>query len=567
LERGLVRSLLYDYLLAAGTTVVLVGLVTSIVSRRRPDAPGPGLSPWVWGTALVAILLLSGDDLQRAVRGSNASTYPDQPLRLLQVGMLVTAATAVAVVDTLGVRGGSLLARFGVAPARSLPLLAAVVSVAIVGGALVLAPASTTANDGPTSGTDESDGYIAVDSGGDRPTSIRLEGRTSDGEPAGPDLVLTAITAPGDLRLPTFLGAPPDDDRVFVLERFGTVRVIEDGVLLADPVIDLTESVGAGIDGGLIGLAFHPEFTTNGRMFLHYTDTEDDNRIVEFRLDPATNVVLSGPQVILHVPKPSGFHAGGMLQFGPDGLLYIAIGDGREFGINDTRTLRDPDRVAQDPDQLPGGILRIDVDTGDPYAIPTSNAFDGRPANETFAYGLRNPWRFWIDPEHGVMFIGDPGTVTWEEIDVVGLDTPGVNFGWDTMEGTRCYILRSEFIADCDRTGLTEPILAYRNFKAKHPEITTPGPADTACAVILGAVYRGTAIPSLDGTVLYTDYCSSWIRGFEYVDGQVTAGRVWEPAAGERLGAPISFGVDASGEVYLLTAADGMIYRLAEATG
>jgi glucose/arabinose dehydrogenase len=332
--------------------------------------------------------------------------------------------------------------------------------------------------------------------------------------------------------------------------------------LRANPLIDITESVYSGTDSGLIGLAFHPDYAANGLMYIHYTDEEDRNRIVEYIVDPLTAMLVDhSPRQILTIARPvGGYHGGGMLQFGPDGYLYVALGDGGAYQaieVIEGEDLRDPEGYAQDPDALLGGILRIDVDSGSHYAIPAVNAFGDREANETFAYGLRNPYRFWIDHPTDRMFIGDVGQGTWEEINTVELGTSGINFGWDITEGTSCYLLRSEFVAECDRSGLTDPILTYRNSGAISPLITGGG-----CAVILGPVYRGNEIPSLDGTLFYADFCSNWIGSLRYVDERVVDQMIWELAEGHSLGTLLSFGVDSEGEMYLLTSAGGIIYKI-----
>ena len=558
---GSQRALLFDYLLVAGLVVlVFAGVVALLRLRSSSKHRWTVVSA---GVGLLVIGILFGPELLDAVTGANSSVYPDQPDVVILVGFVITAVLAVSVFDSVSVRAQQLSTRVtdtAWVRTATVPLLIATGVVGIAAGLTKLDPPRPTQTSTPTEASIP-DSTTNADAPPQRPAQITMSAFAADGSdtiPDAPDLVLSAITQPGDLQLPTFLASPPQDDRLFVLERSGRVRVIDNDGLRTEPLIDITHKVQSGTDGGLIGLAFHPEYDTNGRVFIHYTDLDNGNRIVEYQLDPATATLISDtPTQILHLEQPTGFHAGGMLQFGPDQLLYIAIGEGSDYGINERLWERDPLRVAQDPDILLGTILRLDVDGGAPYVVPLGNAFDGRQPNETFAYGLRNPWRFWIDPPTNQMFIGDVGQVTWEEINVLDLDTAGINFGWDTTEGTGCYLLRSEFIADCDRTGLTAPILEYRNFRANPPGVTG-GP----CAVILGGVYRGAAMPDLEGTILYADYCSPWIAGFRYDNGQVVDNIRWVPSDDQALGTPTSFGHDNKGEYYLLTSAGGMIYKI-----
>ena len=386
-----------------------------------------------------------------------------------------------------------------------------------------------------------------------RPTTITLvpSSIAGDGALEGvPDLVLTAITEPGDFQLPTFLASPRNDDRLFVLERAGRVRVIEDGELRPEALLDITDSVRPGADGGLLGLAFHPDFADNGRMFVFYTDLDDDNRLVEYQVDPVTATLTGKPPLeILAIEQPSDLHAGGTLQFGPDGLLYVSVGDGG--------THADPDGNAQNPDVLLGGILRIDVDGASPYAIPAVNAFGDRQPNETFAYGLRNPYRFWIDPPTNRMFIGDAGQFYWEEINTVDLDVPGVNFGWVVTEGTTCF-LDDGFVSDCDRSGFRFPIVEYQNASG----FTNRSQNIAGCAVLGGPTYRGDGIPALQGRTFFADFCRNWLISFIFEDGKVGQTWAWEPAEDMTLGTPLSFGVDGDGEMYVLTSAEGMIYKI-----
>ena len=541
---GSERALIFDYILLVGLAVLLFAGISSLVRSRRDG--GSKTDRWSAGAAGfggLILLVLFGADAFDAVRGANRDVYPDAATPLLVLGFLGLAGLGLAAYDSISARAAQFADRYlrsDLLRSAVVPTLILVIVVGLAGTLWKLDPLRTPSSSQTTPTT-----APAV-----RPSSLTLTAlpiRVGVDPPDVPSLTLTAITEHGDLQLPTYLVSPPDDDRLFVLERLGRIRVIDEQGLRPDPVLDITDLVGPGSDGGLIGLAFHPDFADNGRMFVHYTDTDDDNTVVEYRLDPATASLSAQPPIeLFHIEKPDmGLHAGGMLQFGPDGYLYIAVGDPNPSSAQDPNSNR--------------GILRVDVDGGTPYAIPDVNAFGDREPNETFAYGLRNPYRFWIDPTTNQMFIGDVGEATWEGIDVVALDNPGVNFGWNIVEGTLCFPLDQGFIEHCDRTGFTEPIFTYRNFRANPPDVTGGG-----CAVILGSVYRGPDMPELDGTIFYADYCNKWIGGFRYEDGKVVDSVLWEPIDDLTLGTPISFGADSDGEMYLLTSAGGMIYRFGQ---
>src|SRR5581483_540957 len=237
---------------------------------------------------------------------------------------------------------------------------------------------------------------------------------------------------------------------------------------------------------------------------------------------------------ILCVPQPYPNHNGGLVRFGPDGKLYIGLGDGGSGG--------DPENRAQNPDSLLGKLLRLDVDAGDPYAIPPDNPFArGGGAPEVWALGLRNPWRFAFDRASGLLYIADVGQDAWEEVDVAPAARSGANYGWRLMEGAHCY-----HPDPCSPAGLVPPALEY-----SHAE---------GCAVVGGAVYRGTRYPALAGQYFYADLCGGWVRSFTYANGAVTGETRWTLDA--PLAAPLSFGEDARGELYVLSGA-GTVYHLA----
>jgi glucose/arabinose dehydrogenase len=331
-----------------------------------------------------------------------------------------------------------------------------------------------------------------------------------------------------DLDRPNDLTSPVGDDRLFVAERRGGIAIIENDVVREERFADLSDRVYAfGIEQGLLGLAFHPDYATNGRFYVYFTDEEDQNRVQELRVDPndpyradpaSTREILT----IEHVRGKEGRHNGGQLQFGPDGYLYISVGDGEQASIH-----------GQDPNTLRAAILRIDVDNGDPYAVPADNPFvDGGGAPEVWAYGLRNPWRFSIDHETETMYIGDVGQTRWEEIDAVPLVPAGFNFGWIDMEGSHCYT------STCDENSPVLPVVDYGH--------------DEGCSVTGGRVYRGTAIPELASHYFYADWCFGWIRSFELIDGTAANEQYWSEDFAD-LKQPNAFGVDDDGEMYVLT--------------
>jgi glucose/arabinose dehydrogenase len=335
------------------------------------------------------------------------------------------------------------------------------------------------------------------------------------------------------LEAPLDLVAPPGDPRLFVVEQPGRIRIIEHGHLLERPFLDLTREVSYGGERGLLGLAFHPSFRENRRFFVNYTDRSGNTRVERFevgsdpdRADPATR------KTILEVDQPYSNHNGGHILFGPEGMLYIGMGDGGSGG--------DPHGNGQDRGTLLGDLLRIDVDHGDPYAIPPDNPFVGRAGmrGEIWAWGLRNPWRFCFDPVEGLLYIADVGQNRWEEIDVAGAREPGLNYGWNRMEGTHCF--RNPL---CDKAGLTPPAVEYGH--------------DQGCSVTGGFVYRGRAIPAILGHYFYADYCAGWIRSFRWRDGRATEAREWDLVPG----AVTSFGLDSAGELYVVVES-GQVFRI-----
>ena len=340
----------------------------------------------------------------------------------------------------------------------------------------------------------------------------------------------------------TITGAP--DGTLYVNEtQSGLVRVINpDGTLRADPFLDVSDRIRVEGERGLLGLALHPDFASNGRLFVHYTRASDGAIIVS-ELGRTADGISADPaseRVLLTVDHPTAYHNGGQLAFGPDGYLYIGIGDGGSLG--------DSLGNAQNPEALLGKILRIDVD-GAPdaerdYAIPPDNPFaDGGGAPEVYALGLRNPWRFSFDHATETLWIADVGEGSYEEVSRLDPGTgAGANLGWSITEGSRCYNL-----LPCDTTEFVAPLTEYSRA--------------VGCAVIGGYV-AGEAIPGLDGWYLFADYCTGDIFGVPS-DIPATAGEVIEPRVLLATGIPVStFGQGPSGELYVADFVDGSIYRI-----
>ena len=337
------------------------------------------------------------------------------------------------------------------------------------------------------------------------------------------------------LDAPVHLSAPAGDPRLFIVEQEGRIRIVDNGRLLERPFLDITGKVGCCGERGLLSIAFHPQYRTNGFFYLNYTDNRGDTRIERYTVSADRNVADAGSaKLILGIDQPYANHNGGLSLFGPDGMLYIGMGDGGSGG--------DPQGNGQDPNTLLGKMLRIDIDRGDPYAVPPDNPFVRNRAGraEIWATGLRNPWRFTFDRVAGLLYIGDVGQNAQEEINVVPATRAAVNYGWNVMEGTACFRGRS-----CNKSAFEPPALTYQH-------------GDGVCSVIGGPVYRGSRIPEIEGHHFYSDYCRSWLRSFRYADGRVTDRRDWPI---DRAGSIVSFGEDSAGEIYVCSS-NGRVYRI-----
>ena len=331
-----------------------------------------------------------------------------------------------------------------------------------------------------------------------------------------------------------------DRARLFVVEQAGRIRVVRDGNLLGASFLDIASRVSSGGERGLLGLAFHPRYSENGRFFVNYTDRSGDTHVAEFRVGSNPDLADPGSErTLLFVRQPFPNHNGGGLAFGNDGMLYIGLGDGGSGG--------DPQGNGQNLGVALGKMLRIDVDSGTPYSVPASNPFvsSANAFREIWAYGLRNPWRFSFDRATGDLYIGDVGQGAREEVDVgLASRAGGENYGWNIMEGTRCF----QPASGCNSAGLMLPVLEYAT-------------GSDGCAVTGGYVYRGCRMPGYHGTYFYGDYCTAFIRSFRLQNGQVSDRRDWTGSVGRGIDRISSFGVDADGEI-LIVDHEGELYRI-----
>lgn len=338
------------------------------------------------------------------------------------------------------------------------------------------------------------------------------------------------------LSFPLYLTSPPGDmNRLFIVEKTGAIRIVQDGTLLPTAFLDISSKVSGGAEQGLLGLAFDPAYASNGRFVVHYTDVAGDTQLSAFHVSSDPNVAdAASEQVILTADQPFENHNGGQVLFGPDGFLYLGLGDGGSGN--------DPQGRGQDLSDLLGSILRLDLQSGNPYGIPADNPFiaqaGARP--EVWSYGLRNPWRFSFDRATGDLYIADVGQSQFEEVDV-SLSSEGsgkgVNYGWNVMEGAHC------LTGTCDQTGLALPVFEYDH---SHGE----------CSITGGYAYRGSAIPDLQGLYFFSDFCQGWVRSFRHQTGGVIELTDWPTLRPG--GLVTSFGEDAAGELYVLASSGGV---------
>jgi glucose/arabinose dehydrogenase len=361
---------------------------------------------------------------------------------------------------------------------------------------------------------------VACSSGEATPTD---SGATATGAAAtetasGPSLPRFALTrVVNELDSPVHLASTPSEpDRLYIVEQPGRIRVIEGGSILPAPFLDITSQVRSGGEQGLFSVAFHPEYESNGLFYVDYTDQNGDTRVVEYGAQGSG--APARRRELLFVDQPYANHNGGQLAFGPDGRLYVGMGDGGSAG--------DPQDRAQNLGEKLGKLLSLDV--------------DAQEKNWTFeGYGLRNPWRFSFDRETGDLWIADVGERSWEEIDFTPHDSAGLeNYGWNVYEGRHVF-----YPKDVNPRGhLVEPLAEYSH--------------DEGCSVTGGFVYRGEAIPAARGLYFYGDYCSGHVWSLARANGKAEIRRLGVEVTGLS-----SFGEDASGELYLVSNRGG-VYKL-----
>jgi len=350
---------------------------------------------------------------------------------------------------------------------------------------------------------------------------------------------LTTMLVADGLTAPLHVSTPPGDVRIFVVEQPGTVRIIDNDRILDRPFLDISDRLRFGGERGLLGLAFHPNYSRNGYFFVNYSEKVNGaTRIERYRVSEDSNRAdPASAQLVLRVEQPYSNHNGGHILFGPDGMLYVAMGDGGAGG--------DPKGHGQNRATLHGALLRIDIDSDTPYAIPTDNPFIGDVGgrDEIWAWGLRNPWRISFDGVAGLLYVADVGQDDWEEVTIVSAAVGGHNYGWNLMEGNHCFTEPR-----CDSTGLTTPDYVYSH--------------DEGCSITGGLIYRGAAMPDLHGHYFFSDYCTGFLRSFRYSAGAVIEVKGWDAG---NLGHVTSFGTDAAGELYI-TNSGGQVLKLVPAS-
>ncbi|MGE4631702.1 MAG: PQQ-dependent sugar dehydrogenase, partial [Planctomycetota bacterium] len=356
---------------------------------------------------------------------------------------------------------------------------------------------------------------------------------------------------------PVMVAAPEGDfERLFIVQQQGVIRVYDmtNAQLISTPFLDINSIVGGGTSGaderGLLGLAFHPNYATNGFFYVYYTNNSSNTTVARYSVS-ATNpdvATSSSAQIVLTQNQPFSNHNGGMIAFGPnDGYLYIGLGDGGSSN--------DPQGNGQNTNTRLGKMLRIDVDGGSPFAIPPDNPFagPGAPLDEIWAYGLRNPWRFSFDRDTGDMYIADVGQFSWEEVDIQpGTSSGGENYGWRCMEGNNCTGLSGY---TCNASSLTDPVQVYSH--------------GSGCSITGGNVYRGCAMPDMHGIYFYADWCSNQIWSFVWNGTSATqfTTRTTElnPPGSQSISGVAGFGEDAYGEIYICDWNGGEIFKIVPA--
>lgn len=353
---------------------------------------------------------------------------------------------------------------------------------------------------------------------------------------AEPNIVLQPVTD-GLNRLVSITHA--GDNRMFITQQHGVVRIYDGTRLLPDPFLDVRHLVTSEGEQGLLSIAFHPDYARNGLFYVNYTNLGGHTVVARYSVMPTdpNRANAASAVTLLTINQPFANHNGGQMQFGPDGYLYIGMGDGGSGG--------DPDNRAQNLGDLLGKMLRIDVNRGSPYAIPPSNPFVGQSGArpEIWSLGLRNPWRFSFDRYTGDLWIADVGQGRWEEINYqAATNIGGDNYAWKRMEGAHCFPPGST----CNTANLVQPVIEYDH--------------SVGCSVTGGYVYRGSRYPRLNGTYIYGDFCTGRIwGGTRNANGTVSVRNL--------LDAPFNistFGEDANGEVYVGDYGNGVLYRITD---
>ena len=354
---------------------------------------------------------------------------------------------------------------------------------------------------------------------------------------SSPELALISASMGGAL----YGTSPTGDSRLFVVEKVGTIAVFEADVEKAEKFLNISFLVSTGPEQGLLGMAFHPDYAINGLFYVYYTDVSGDAVVAEYTVSGNPDLAdAASRNPIMVLEQENTNHNGGMIDFGEDGYLWIGFGDGGGSG--------DPFNHAEDPLTLLGTMVRIDVDGDDfptddnrDYAIPADNPYVGSAAgkDEVWAYGLRNPWRWSFDNEADLLIIADVGQSDWEEINVAPVADEGINYGWDILEGTHCF----EPVTGCSSFGTQLPVYEYDHL--------------TGQSITGGYVYRGAAMPDLNGVYFYGDASSGWVKSFRYLGGEAVFHQDWDDLA---ISTVWGFAEDDDGELYVM--GDNFLYKI-----
>jgi cysteine-rich repeat protein len=418
----------------------------------------------------------------------------------------------------------------------------------------LLRPDSSCCGDGQAQPLEECDDGNTFDGDGCSATcQLEPGGDPCAGSSSQAGTALAAELLVDRLDRPVHVATPPlDPNRLFIVEQPGRIMILENGEMRDEPFLDISHQVGCCGERGLFSIAFHPDYAENGRFFVDYTSLQGHTVIAryergadEVRADPASG------RTLLTIEQPFSNHNGGQLAFGPDGFLYVGMGDGGSRG--------DPNENAQNDDSLLGKLLRLDVDVDEPpyYRVPPGNprAQRGDRLGLIWAKGLRNPWRFSFDRASGDLYIADVGQDRFEEVDVQpAASRGGENYGWDIFEARSCYEPDPFETCPSPPDGFVFPVVDY-----PHPD---------GCSITGGFVYRGCALPELHGTYFYGDYCTGFVRSFVLHGGVATEERDWTdeltPSVGVKINRISSFGEDSRGELYVVDF-NGRVFKLVPA--